>query len=344
MELSEKVKIKKYGMILLVVLMFILVGKTLTTGNRELGTGKEEKSPISYEQKFTLIVDNPDELLWTNAYNEMKKVALKDNVFIEMVDKGSEQSFKTSDYINMATAANADGIIVQANNSKSVRESINRAKHSSIPVVTVVNDAINSSRVGYMGMNSYQLGKDFGGQIRQVMTEKKKNHLNILILVDGTTEHMIQTFSLGVKDLLAERNRQRRDVDISTYKLSHKSLFSSDEEIREVLLGSEKIPDVLIGLNSEDTMSSAQAVTDYNMVGDIAVLGYIGNESIFREINSGVIHSIIDIDATFLGRESYKVLKQFKDAGYTNEYSPLKTVVINKSNVKEYMEKIDETY
>ena len=112
----------------------------------------------TYDYQYAMIVDGGNEELWDAVYTSAREQAEKYRVNLELMVSSKADGYDELDYMEISIAAGVDGIILEYNGENNLKEEINKAVEQGIPVVTVMNDAQDSLRQSFVGVNDYQRG------------------------------------------------------------------------------------------------------------------------------------------------------------------------------------------
>ena len=136
---------------------------------------------------------------------------------------------------------------------------------------------------------------------------------------------------------IPEAAGRHKPILISLEAVDASNNFSVEESVRKLFVsGKDKIPDIVVCLNENDTNSVYQAVVDYNEVGRVNILGYYDSEAILKGIERDVIYATLSIDTDQMGRYCIDALTEYYEIGNTSQYFTADSYVINKSNVGKY--------
>ncbi len=126
-------------------------------------------------------------------------------------------------------------------------------------------------------------------------------------------------------------------------KIDAEDIFSAEEKIRNIFLEKENLPDVMLCANSVYTRCAYQAVVDYNLVGQIQIVGYFSNDTILDAVDKQVIFSTISVDTTEMGKLGIQALYEYNNMGYTNSYLPIGIEVVDQAKAHQLIyDKNDE--
>lgn len=301
------------------------------------------KSYANYDKHYVLITEHREEPFWNSVYEGACEEGKLHNIYVENFGSGLPITYSIDELLKMAIAAKVDGIIVEASNEENTKNLINEATKEGIPVITVLEDSIQSKRQCFVGLNYYNLGKDYGTQIIDALAstedksedeKKEKSVTRVMVLLDGDSKKTNKNIILtGIKEKVADKN-----VLVEAITIDSQNSFSTEEAIRNMIMRTEAKPCILVCLNYVDTMCAYQAVVDYNMVGKIKIIGYYESEELLMAIQKEIIHSTIVIDTKQMGEYCVKALVEYSETKHMNEYVSVKTNLITLNNVNTYIE------
>ncbi|MHB8132246.1 MAG: hypothetical protein ACYDEX_25090, partial [Mobilitalea sp.] len=131
----------------------------------------------------------------------------------------------------------------------------------------------------------------------------------------------------------------KRKVEVKSAIVNTQSTFSSEEDIRAIIMDEQNASDVLVCLTAVDTRCAYQAVVDYNKVGEIEIIGYYDSDIVLRAIEKNIVHSTMTIDANLMGAYCVEALTEFRETDRVSDYYSVDISVINAENVDDYIEK-----
>lgn len=292
----------------------------------------EEQNFENYEQHYALITGDDDYYFWDSVYQGALKKGKELNIYVEKFGSNLTQHYSTNELFKMAIIAKVDGIIVQANNDEETRILIDEAVEKGIPVVTVLEDAPQSRRQCFVGVNNYNLGKEYGSQTLEAADSKTKK---VMVLLDSNSDSTIQNIILsGIKEKL-----NNTSIEIQTVAIDRQNTFSSEEAIRDIIMDSKNLPNTIICLNSADTICAYQAIVDFNKVGEIDIIGYYNSETVLSAIEKKIIYSTIVIDTEEMGAYCVQAVDEYVKTSRVSDYISVDTRLIREKNVDEYLYK-----
>ncbi len=343
-------RIWRQYIMLLVTLVFVLV--TIVTASLFFRFYKSDRfkqaEGSTYDKYYVMITDNYKSDFWQSVYKGAKEKAKEDNIYVDLLGEQLSKDYSIEELMEIATASKVDGIIVYANETLEMSQLINDAVNEGIPVVTLYGDCTRSDRLSFVGVGGYSVGRMYGGQIIDIIKEKRReellesdtigdrNQVKISVIVSADTKDTGQNIIIsGLQDAINQDNVTDSEFAVSIVAVDNANSFSVEESIRDIFLG-ESIPDVIVCLNELSTVCTYQAVVDFNVVGEVSILGYYDSETIVNAIERGGIYSTISIDATQLGEYSVNALSDYYEFGNTSEYYLADVTLINQDNVAKY--------
>lgn len=286
----------------------------------------------TYKYHYMLIESDPQSNFWKTFYKGAKKEGEEQDIYVENLAESLGKPYTIEELMEIAAAADVDGIIAEADGSDRLRELIDKASEQNITVVTVHGDSPKSKRRCFVGMNGYQLGEMYGSQI--IKLAEPNEPLKADVLMDsknmGSSPDMVYA---GMRKAVS-----KAQIQLNVIPIDREDIFSAEEMLRSIVLGKKDNPDVLVCLNEVDTICAYQAVVDYNAVGRIKIIGYYSAPEILNAIRQNVIFSSVTVDAENMGKKAVHAVYEASRSRYTNEFEAVTPKVICKDNVEEYGE------
>lgn len=321
------------GSIILVLIMTIMSIIYFQNKLRETGLSKDNMYSI-YDKQYAFITDNSDLDFWNEVYEGALHKGKSQNVYVERFGSHLFADYNKTELLRMAINAGVDGIIFEGDGDLESEELINTAVNKGIPVITVLKDSSRSLRQCLVGINSYNLGQEYGRQLLKLQNSDIKR---VFVLVDEKSgDSSKNIILLAIRETIEKELGKNHGLEIQAVVVNNENAFSSEEAIRDIIMDSENIPDVLICLNATYTQCAYQSVVDHNKVGEINIIGYYDSENILSAIEKGIIYSTISIDTKQMGSLCVEALEEYVQTGHVSEYFPVDTKMITADNVKEY--------
>ncbi len=137
-----------------------------------MGNVQEETSGESYDRYYMMITQDDKSSFWQSVYEGAYDRALQDNVYVDWLGNDRFQAYSVEEQMEIAIASGVDGIIVTASEEEEMTDLINQADAVGIPVVTLYGDNTQSARCSFVGVGSYNLGREYGRQALKIMGER----------------------------------------------------------------------------------------------------------------------------------------------------------------------------
>lgn len=299
----------------------------------------------SYEKYYVMIPSEQKSSFWEAVYEAAGEMANDNDAYLEMFGTNLSEGYSETQLMRMAIESNVDGIILEANETEEMTALINEAVERGIPVVTAMKDNTQSERQSYVGISSYNLGREYGKQVLGLAKqyEKKEGNsidsiLNVMVLIDANAEDTSQNMIYSsIQETIEGMNKSGQKISISAKALNSQGAFAAEEAIRDIFMGEDELPDIIICLNEINTTCVYQAVVDYNKVGAINIIGYYDSQTILKAIERNVIYATVSVDAKALGEYCVEALTEYDQMGHVSNYYAVDTTVIHADNVSEYL-------
>lgn len=326
------------------IIYIVLAGLCLVTAAIGLGwryyikkVEKNEWGEIltarQYSRHYVMIPDETSEMLWQDIYSSARKAAAEADAYVEFFTDWSAGDYTAADYIDIAIAAKVDGIIVKPDGTQKVRDAINAATEAGIPVVTVLDDDIDSSRKSFIGINGYQMGTIYGRQILECIDDDTRRIAVLLGECDSGRDYTFKELKTTVQAGLTPKQNDRIKIEPVTIRSG--STFEAEEAIRD-LFNTQEQPDILVCMNETDSVSAYHAMVDYNLVGDIDIIGFYESETMLNAVRKGTVPMVITLDTQQMGQSSVEALEEYHSMGYVSNYFSVDLEIITQDNANEF--------
>ncbi|RGY96452.1 substrate-binding domain-containing protein [Clostridium sp. AM58-1XD] len=294
----------------------------------------------TFKYHFVAIVDNSELPFWQDVFQSMKKEAENQEVLLELWGKNKSTEYTTLDFMDMGIAAKVDGIILEYTGEWKLEGKIKEAQEKGIPVVTILKDAPNSRRVSYVGINSYQLGQEYGRQVLKLLPEGEEPVRVMALLHDSSVDGSQSQILNQINNILVTEDSHPERITVEEQKIGSVGNFEAEETIWNIFQSPQGPPDVFICMNETDTEAVYQAVIDFNMVGEVQLIAYYQSEQIIEAIKRGRIPVTMIVDIDQIGRYSVEALAEYLKEGRVNSYYSVDLQFVNRGNLGAYVEKL----
>ena len=305
---------------LLIAAVFVVAFLTYRSILSSAGV-EEAENFTTYERHIAMVVDDGDEEFWRDVYENMQRAANQRDAYVEL--KGFERassSYSLIDWMDIAIASGVDGIVVQNTAIRGLEDKIREAAADGIPVVTVLNDAPQTDRVSYIGVNPYTIGQAYSEELLSLIGEGDEEvRIAVLLTDEATDRNQYQIYS-QINTVLVTDEKTSGRAQVTAVRVPSGGAFESEEVIRSLFQSAENAPDFVVCFSSLVTDSVYQTVIDYNLAGKVQIIGYYLSPSTRSAILSGNIAATMILDTAEMGEACANALLDQIEEGRTNSY------------------------
>lgn len=294
----------------------------------------ELNSRREYARHYVMIPDEVDSALWQDIYQSARETADGMDAYVELFGDWAVGDYSQLEYLEIAVAAKVDGIIIRADGTEKMREAIDEAAEAGIPVVTVLDDDTASARKSFVGINSYQMGTTYGNQILACVDESTRKITVLMDQAESGKELIFKELKTTVQSALSEEKQEQ--ISIQPLSIVSSSTFDAEETIRDLIKDEETRPDILVCMNETDSVCAYHSMVDYNLVGNIAIIGYYQSDTILNAIEKGTLPMAVTLNAQQIGQRGVEALEEYHNMGYTNSYFSVDLDIIKRENVAQF--------
>ena len=297
-----------------------------------------------YDRHYVFITDTAEQEFWDEVYAAAVEEGKRSNAYVERLGENLNVNYQTEDLLRIANNSLVDGIIFCGEDNEETVERINEAVDKDIAVISLRQDIEDTQRQCFVGVNSYDLGLEYGKQVLEIVDAEQMQNPKICILADDTMQESKQNLiTFAIQDSLSEAKPGDENLpEIEVRKIDTSEAFSAEEAIRDIFIDSENLPDIMVCLNSVYTQCTYQAAVDYNRVGRVKILGYYSTSAILDAIEKQIIYSTIQVDTQEMGKQCIRALTEYLDSGYTSSYIPISTHVIGNEEAGRLLQEVED--
>lgn len=291
----------------------------------------------TYRSHYVMIADNNDSELWNSLYATASEEAKEQDAYLELMQVGSVGKGTLEDKLEIAIESDVDGIILRPNESQRSKKLIELATTQQIPVITVAQDDDKSTRTSFVGLNSYQIGEEYGNQILRMIAEDKTR---VMVLMDDESDSTNDNIVFNqMKNTIISGIKGQHDVVVDAHYMKASNEFDSEEAIRDIFIEEQELPDILVCLNEADTECAYQALIDYNQVGNTQIVGFYQSDTIREAVKKGIIPVSVVFDTDQMAKYCVEALENYQQDGLTSEYFSVDLNLMTKENVDNWNKK-----
>ncbi len=283
----------------------------------------------TYDGYYVMITNDRKSSFWQSVYRGANETARNTGAYVELFGENLNEDYDKQDLMKIAIASKVDGIIVEADESIYMEERIREAHEAGIPVVTALFDNPESYRQSYVGVSSYNLGREYGAQVCKIAKEKGAGNYSVLVLLDEGQTGSTQNIVIGAIREAIQFENMGEMIQVETTQVDSGSVFAAEESIRDIFMESANLPDIIVCLDERNTTCVYQTVVDYNKVGQVEIVGYYESENILSAIGKDVIYSTISIDTEQMGSYCVEALNEYRQMKHVSDYFGVDITVID---------------
>ncbi len=321
--------------IALLFMVLVMVGSMLVFKMQIVNTtgsfSKEE--PKIYDNYYVMIVDDVNSSFWKSVYARAKEIGEVNNTYVELMGNGLNTNYSKLELLRIAIESSVDGIFLEADESSNMTKLIDEAVDNGIPVITVVGDNTASTRQSFVGISSYNLGREYGSQ---VLSLSGNQDTKVLILMTAQAKDSGQNIIYSGLQEMIEASGKSKKIHLDSIAIDSNSSFAAEETIRDIFMGSIELPNIMICLDELNTTCAYQAIVDYNKVGEVNIIGYYDSLNILNAIRKKVIHSTISVKTEQIGEYLMEAIMEYQSVGQVSEYYTVDTSLITLENIEDY--------
>ncbi|WP_409969223.1 substrate-binding domain-containing protein [Bengtsoniella intestinalis] len=278
----------------------------------------------TYDYHIAIISDQTDNSFWEAVYASAQETGADYGAYVEQIDGTLSNALSMEDAINVAIYAGVDGILLRPTEGEVSEDMIERAYDHGIPVVTMQKDLPNANRQGFVGINDYFLGQEYGKQVLKLATQDTQL---VMVLVPATTFDATSQswFQQGLTSTVLQENIA---FDFQIIQ-DDKGLNNAEDIIHSIAEGAIAQPDIILCLDETITLSTSPLVREIGLSDEIQIIGSSVSEAILLEIETGNLNASITIDPTELGSASVEALMTYIHYHMVSYYTEVDTMLID---------------
>ncbi|MCR5097532.1 MAG: substrate-binding domain-containing protein [Lachnospiraceae bacterium] len=297
-----------------------------------LSKNQIDSEEYTYDSYYAFIAGD-DSDFWNEVYEGARDYGEKDNVYVEKFGSDLATGYSEAQRIEIAVAAGVDGIIAEGGPKSSLKKALKKADEAGIPVVLVGEDMRAIPRISFVGVGQYDMGEMYGVQATALSKKILNNKDNVKITVLSSSSKLTEGEKLiisAIRKVVSSDEDLYGRVTVDSYPIGDDGLFSSQETVYDFLMEKD-VPDVIIALSEEHTVSAYQAVVDLNLAGVCNIIGSHDSDTIRNAIKNEVIYSTVATDTTQYGEYAIYAMEEYDKSGNVSEYFAVDNIVLDRS-------------
>ena len=235
----------------------------------------------------------------TDVYKGAAKYAPLYNSVVDLhVPQSQADTTSLQELLNYCTFLNADGIIAYIDSTENTPVLLTRKDEPRIPLITIGQFTANTPQISYIGTNSWELGKKIADETLRLSQTAEVYIINDSISINSS--NLINSLQIALQE-----NSDIQPMVIE--KLTPDFSFTNPDTI-------------FICLTEEDTIRSAQFLSEQFSEIPYRLIGFGGNEVCQLYLQKGYITELFSLDPEKIGEAAIRELFEYRHKGYANSY------------------------
>ncbi len=201
--------------------------------------------------------------------------------------------------IDYCSFLNADGIIAYIDSPDDTPVLLQRKDNPVIPLVTTGQFSPNLQQISYVGANYWEMGKRVADEVISLLPQGG----NVYIISDSISTNTTNLISS------VQRTLQEKPQITSSVIESIPPSFTLNSN-----------SNIFISLSEDDTIMSAQLLSEMFPAYSYKLLGFGTNEVCQLYLQKGFITELFSLDPERIGKAAMQELFEYRNKGYANSY------------------------
>lgn len=257
-----------------------------------------------------------NQLFLQQIYEGARKYSNRYDAVVELyVPNSKAQDVPLQQLLDYATFVNADGIIAYIDSADEVLPNFYRINDTSIPLVTTGQYASGVKQISFIGNNYWELGNTIGNEAVSVLGKKG------MAFIISSEYSSNSTYSNMTNSIQAKlKNYAEIEYEVVDQEKLFSELGDIIHKVGDYISKEENV--IFVCLNEEDTIKTAQILTEKNILSDkfVNLIGFGNNETCQTYFNKGTITELISLDPISIGEAAVSELFEYRNKGYANSY------------------------
>ncbi len=210
---------------------------------------------------------------------------------------------ETDDTLFAAPYIGADGIVIySASEARETAEIIDTILSRQIPLVLIGHGIPTNNPYCSIGVNNFELGRS----IAEYATTLEQSLRPAIVYSEKSPGMYLE------RELLEMGFNSGADIYLDQPVITERTSLNSLDAEESVLRLLEDHPDInmIFFTNSDDTLSAAKMMVDFNMVGRIHTIGFSGSAEISEYLEKGILDAVVVVDGYTQG---YRAMESVYD-------------------------------
>ena len=236
----------------------------------------------------------------TDLYKGAASLEKSYNAVVDLhVPDSQADTTSLQNLIDYCSFLNADGIIAYIDSPDDTPVILERKENPVIPLITTGQFSANLQQISYVGANYWEMGKRVADEVISLLPQGG----NVYIISDSISTNTTNLIS-SVQRTLGEKPQ----------------IVSSVIESIPPSFTLNSNSNIFISLSEDDTIMSAQLLSEMFPAYSYKLLGFGANEVCQLYLQKGLITELFSLDPERIGKAAMQELFEYRNKGYANSY------------------------
>ncbi len=236
----------------------------------------------------------------TELYKGAASLEQSYNAVVDLhVPESQADTTSLQNLIDYCSFLNADGIIAYIDSPDDTPVILQRNENPVIPLITTGQFSANLQQISYVGVNYWEMGKRVADEVTGLLPQGG----NVYIISDSISTNTTNLIS-SVQRTLQEKTQ----------------IVSSVIERIPPSFTLKSNSNIFISLSEDDTIMSAQLLSEMFPAYSYKLLGFGANEVCQLYLQKGFITELFSLDPERIGKAAMQELFEYRNKGYANSY------------------------
>lgn len=255
-------------------------------------------------------------------------------------DAGEEYSFEagwsgstTGDVTELVEALDAaitrqvDGIAIAAINPSAMQASIDRAEQAGIPVLTILADAADSQRTGFVGSNEEEMGRLAAEGLAEATGDEGKVGVVMASLDVENQRNILEAFEANLPEGMEVVATEADNSDMETSVQKFEAILTAHPDLK-----------AFFGINADTPVAACRVLKDRGLAGEVAMVGMDDLDESLACIRDGTITGVVAQNFYGAGYLAGELLDQLADGEEIAEVTDSGVALVTDENIDTYEE------
>lgn len=236
----------------------------------------------------------------TELYEGAASLAKSYNALVDLhVPDSQADTTSLQELMDYCTFLNADGVIAYVDSADETPLLLQRDDEPVIPLVTTGQFSAGMQQISYVGTSNWELGKKVADETLDLIPDGGQ----VYIISDSLSTNLANLLSSLQLSLQENQNIQSQVIEEIPpyYNLETKN-------------------NVFISLTEDETIMSAQQLSEQFPADSYILLGYGSNEVCQLYLQKGFITELFSLDPQSIGEVAMRELFEYRNRGHANSY------------------------